>query len=86
MDFTPDYSGIIAIFVYLCILMMILKFRKPKAEEVTEEETPVVTRTKEIAPLDVNDEDATVACLVAAIECRNQAYKNVQIVSVRRIS
>ncbi len=86
MDFTPDYSGIIAIFVYLCILTLVLKFRKPRVEEATEEETPVVTETKEIAPLDLNDEDATVACLVAAIECRNEAHSNVQIVSVRRIS
>ena len=86
MDFTPDYSGIIAIFVYPCILTLVLKFRKPKGEEATEEETPVVTKTKEIAPLDLNDEDATVAYLVAAIECRNEAHSNVQIVSVRRIS
>lgn len=86
MDFTPDYSGIIAIFVYLGILILISKFKRPDKEETQEEEAPVNKSIKEYTPLDLNDEDATVACLVAAIECRNEAHKNVQIKSVRRIS
>ena len=86
MDFTPDYSGIIAIFVYLGILILISRFKRPGKEETQEEEVPVNKSIKEYTPLDLNDEDATVACLVAAIECRNEAHKNVQIKSVRRIS
>lgn len=87
MDFTPNYSGIIAIFVYLAILVVFMKFRKNAPEAAEEEKTETKTIIeKTVAPLDLNDEDATVACLVAAIECRQEAHKNVQIRSVRRIS
>ena len=78
------YSGIIAIFVYSAILYLILKVSKKKGTdkniEVTEETKTVSER------LDPEDEDATIACLVAAIDCRNQYHKNVEIVGVRRIS
>lgn len=69
------YSGIIAILVYSMILFVIMKIKRNKAEE---EENAAVS-------LDLNDEDATVACLVAAIECRNETHKNVRIVSVREV-
>ncbi|MBR5341359.1 MAG: hypothetical protein IK151_05485 [Erysipelotrichaceae bacterium] len=71
------YSGIIAILVYSMILFVIMKIKRNKAEEEEKEHAAV--------SLDLNDEDATVACLVAAIECRNETHKNVRIVSVREV-
>ena len=52
----------------------------PAEEETKETERPIHER------LDLEDEDATIACLVAAIDCRNQYHKNVEIVGVRRIA
>ncbi|MBQ3295549.1 MAG: hypothetical protein IJH00_03595 [Erysipelotrichaceae bacterium] len=81
MEILSNYSGITALIVYGIILALILSLRKKKTtdEDTTEE-------VKERLPLDLNDEDATVACLVAAIDCREECHRNVQIVSVRRIA
>ena len=82
-----NYSGIIALILYIIGLVIFLRYEANHSEEEKEEtkENKVETSIKEALPLDTNDEDATVACLVAAIECRNEYHKNVQIVSVRRI-
>ena len=79
------YSGLIAIVVYSVILYLILKLPRKK-KETAETETIKETQRVEVERLDPEDEDATVACLVAAIDCRNQYHKNVQIRGVRRIS
>lgn len=84
MDILMKYSGITAIFVYSAILYLILKLSKKKGTDTNNkfaEETRTVSER-----LDPEDEDATIACLVAAIDCRNQYHKNVEIVGVRRIS
>ena len=77
LEVLNKYSGIIAILVYSMILFVIMKIKRNKAEEEEKENAAV--------SLDLNDEDATVACLVAAIECRNETHKNVRIVSVREV-
>ena len=84
MEILMKYSGIIAIIVYSAILYLILKFFGKKKTDIKEEtkETERIIHER----LDLEDEDATVACLVAAIDCRNQYHKNVEIVGVRRIS
>ena len=77
-----NYSGICAIIGY-GILFGLFMLLKPKKKEETEEEAKPV---KDVAnPLDINDEDALVASLIAAIECRNETNKNVRIVSIREI-
>ena len=35
--------------------------------------------------VDINDEDATVAVLVASIDYRNETHKNVKVISVKEI-
>lgn len=76
-------TGLIAILI-LAIIGIAYYYLKPKKKLV--ETTEITEETnKEVAPLDINDEDATVASLVAAIECRNEFKKNVQVISVRRI-
>ena len=84
MEILMKYSGITAIIVYSAILYLILKVIKKKKTAVEEEtkETERIIHER----LDLKDEDATVACLVAAIDCRNQYHKNVEVVGVRRIS
>ncbi|MBQ2658771.1 MAG: hypothetical protein IJF87_09415 [Erysipelotrichaceae bacterium] len=69
-------SGIIAIIAYLLILFVFLKLKKrKKPEQVTEE----------AQPLDLSDENKTVAALVAAIECRNEEHRNVRVISVKEV-
>ncbi len=45
--------------------------------------------TKAVTPcvehLDLNDEDATVAALVASIDYRNKTKKNIRVVSIREV-
>ena len=69
-------SGIIAIIVYLLILFVFLKLKKRKKTEQIMEEPE---------PLDLNDENKTVATLVAAIECRNEEHRNVRVISVKEV-
>lgn len=83
MELIIRYSGIIAIIVYSLILALILKFSGKKEKKKDIKETLI--RKKNDTPLDPDDEDATIACLVAAIECRNETKKNVRIVSVREV-
>ena len=80
-----NLSGIIAIFVYLCLFILLSKLRKKKVVEVEETVSEDKEITRSVKPLDPNDEDALVASLIAAIECRNEYHRNVQIVSVREI-
>ncbi|MBO4219176.1 MAG: hypothetical protein IKX74_05320 [Erysipelotrichaceae bacterium] len=84
MDLITRYSGIFAIIVYSLLLWIILAVngrRKSRTEPVRTAEPPV----RAGSPLDENDEDATVAALVAAIEGRNEWHKDVRIVSVREV-
>ena len=83
MELISRYSGIIAIIVYSLILALILKFSGKKEKKKDIKETLI--RKKNDTPLDPDDEDAMIACLVAAIECRNETKKNVRIVSVREV-
>ncbi len=85
MGLLTKYSGITAIFVYLFLLWAYMKLvGKKKASETAGVRT--YEGANKTAPLDMNDEDAIVASLVAAIECRNQYHKNVKVVSVRKVA
>ena len=88
MGLLTKYSGITAIFVYLLLLWLYTKFIAGKKTERTKaaQEIRETEDTKKKTPLDMNDEDAVVASLVAAIECRNEYQKNVRIVSVRKVA
>ena len=79
-------TGILAL-VFLAIVAAIylaVNKNKPQKQEVVETTSDEVSR--EVSPLDVNDEDAVVASLIAAIECRNEYHKNVQVISVRKVN
>ena len=69
-------SGIIAIIAYLLILFVFLRLKKRKKPQQVKEEPE---------PLDLSDENKTVAALVAAIECRNEEHRNVRVISVKEV-
>lgn len=81
-----NYSGIIALIIYIACLVAFLRYEATHEDEQEEEEVKTVVTRTNTSPLDLNDEDATVASLVAAIECRNEYKKNVRVVSVRKVN
>ena len=85
LELIHQYSGIVAIIVYSFILFLILKFRKPEQEEEEETEKEPSFEPGRLSPLDLNDEDAVVASLIASIECHNETHKDVRVVSVREV-
>lgn len=88
MKILSDYSGIVAIFVYSILFYLLSLINRNRKKKVQPETAAVKTveQASEEYPLDLDDEDATVACLIASIECRNETKKNVQVKSVRRIA
>ena len=84
---TYNYSGVIALVIFVVILVIFLKKEAKllNQEENQEEDKPIIEEV-DASPLDLNDEDATVASLIAAIECRNETHKNVQVISVREVN
>lgn len=85
MGIIKQYSGIFAIIFYMLVLIAYMKLKQKKGKKEKIEEVDEVPEERMVSPLDLNDEDATVAALVAAIECRNEFKKNVQIVSIRKV-
>ena len=80
------YYGIIALIIYVAALIVFLRYEAKHEGEDEETEEVKTVQAKSSMPLDLNDEDATVASLVAAIECRNEYKKNVQVISVRKVN
>lgn len=86
MEFISNYSGIVAIFVYGLLLALFLRFKPARPEEPEEEEQEEEAVTRSAAErLDLNDEDAVVASLVASIDYREQTHRNVRVVSIREV-
>ena len=82
------YSGLIALGILLVLLVVFIKYQANHMEEEEEQEEPVVKASEvktNAAPLDLNDEDALVASMIASIELRNETHKNVQVLSVRKV-
>ena len=81
-----NYSGLIALVIYIAALVVFLRYDAKHGDEETEEVQEVKENKVTASPLDLNDEDATVAALVASIECRNEFKKNVKVISVRKVN
>ena len=79
------YYGLIALAIYIIALIIFLRYEAKHEDDDEVEEVKEVKHSVASSPLDLNDEDATVASLIAAIECRNESKKNVRIVSVRKV-
>ena len=76
--------SIVMVFVVLLVIIIltdIISKVAGKDEEAIEE---TVNAPSGVAlPLNVNDEDALVACLVASIDYRQETKKNIQVLSVK---
>ena len=75
-------TGLLALLFLAIVLAIYLAINKNKKQ------IPEVKEEKQVSasPLDVNDEDAVIASLIASIECRNEYHKNVQVISVRKVN
>lgn len=80
LNLIKNYSGIFALLIYLIILIVIISINKRRNKK------SITINSKEYKTLDLNDENAVVASLIAAIECRNEYHKNVKVVSVREVA
>ena len=73
----------------ILVLIIFLTELVAKAMGNDEEKEETVVETKVVTPsvehLDLNDEDATVAALVASIDYRNKTKKNIRVVSIREV-
>ena len=85
-------GGIIAIIsiamVFLILLLIIVLTElvtkvAGNKEAVAESAPNTVTYSNVSSKLNVNDEDAVVACVVASIDYRNETKKNIQVISVK---
>ena len=83
-------TAIIMVFIVLAIIIVLTELVSKVAGKddgkAVAGKTPVISNTGVAAlPLNIDDEDATVACLVASIDLRNETKKNVQVLSVREV-
>ena len=85
IEIISRYSGLFAIAGYSLLLGIIMLISRAFKKKQPVEKPAEVSRAVISRPLDESDDDAVAACLVAAIECRNECHKNVRIVSVREV-
>ena len=83
-------TAIIMVFIVLAIIIVLTELVSKVAgkddDKAVAGKAPVISNTGVAAlPLNIDDEDATVACLVASIDLRNETKKNVQVLSVREV-
>lgn len=88
---TGGIVAVVSILMVFLILVLIIFLTElvAKAMGNDEEKEETVVETKDVTPsvehLDLNDEDATVAALVASIDYRNKTKKNIRVVSIREV-
>ena len=88
---TGGIVAVVSILMVFLILVLIIFLTElvAKAMGNDEEKEETVAKTKVVTPsvehLDLNDEDATVAALVASIDYRNKTKKNIRVVSIREV-
>lgn len=88
---TGGIVAVVSILMVFLILVLIIFLTElvAKAMGSDEEKEETVVETKAVTPsverLDLNDEDATVAALVASIDYRNKTKKNIRVVSIREV-
>ena len=88
---TGGIVAVVSILMVFLILVLIIFLTElvAKAMGNDEEKEETVVETKVVTPsvehLDLNDEDATVAALVASIDYRNKTKKSIRVVSIREV-
>ena len=74
--------GVIMLIVLAITIIYVLYFKPVKKQEAEEEKQ--VSKV-EVTPLDLSNEDAIVASLIASIDYYNEIKKDVKVISVRRV-
>lgn len=88
---TGGIVAVVSILMVFLILVLIIFLTElvAKAMGNDEEKEETVVETKAVTPsvehLDLNDENATVAALIASIDYRNKTKKNIRVVSIREV-
>ncbi len=80
--------SILMVFMILVLIIFLTELvAKAMGNDEKEEETKVEAPAAApvVSHLDLNDEDATVAALVASIDYRNKTKKNIRVVSIREV-
>ena len=80
--------SIVMVFIVLLLIIFLTDLITKLAGKDNDEEkvvAPVINKGVAALPLNVNDEDAVIACLVASIDLREETKKNVQVVSVKEV-
>lgn len=80
--------AMVFVILFLIIILTELVAKAFKSNEKEEVETKQEVKSQHVvkkASLDLNDEDATVAALVASIDYRSKYKGDVQVVSIREI-
>lgn len=80
--------SIVMVFVVLLIIILLTELVSkavPAEKEAAIETNASTERTTTSSPLNVNDEDAMVACLIASIDYRNETKKHIEVKSVREV-
>ena len=79
--------SILMVFLILVLIIFLTELvAKAMGNDEKEEETVVEAPVSPVVShLDLNDEDASVAALVASIDYRNKTKKNIRVVSIREV-
>lgn len=81
--------SILMVFVILLVIIglteIVGRLLNKTANEEVKEENKEETVKNLYNPLDINDEDALVAALVASIDYRNETHKNIKVLSVKEV-
>ncbi len=79
--------AIIMVFLILILIIFLTELvaKALKSEGKEEVEESIVTPVKSCSRLDLNDENATVAALVASIDYRLKNKTNVRVVSIKEV-
>lgn len=79
--------SILMVFLILVLIIFLTELvAKAMGNDEKEEEAVVEAPvTPVVSHLDLNDEDDTVAALVASIDYRNKTKKNIRVVSIREV-
>jgi len=85
MELIMKYSGISAILFYLLLLYIVLKFSRKKVKEEKKTIADNTSQNNEVSKLDLNDEDALIASLIASIDYREETKKDIRIISIKEV-
>jgi len=85
MELIMKYSGISAILLYLLLLYIVLKFSRKKVKEEKKTIADNTSQNNEVSKLDLNDEDALIASLIASIDYREETKKDIRIISIKEV-